>query len=90
MTCGSMHSRNRRAGILIGQGHTPEAAGENRRHGGGVFGRPAAWQLAQQNGVEMPITEQCYRVCYEGQDPKEALRALMGRPKKQESESAWI
>ena len=90
VTCGSMHSRNRRAGILIGQGHTPEAAGKIVGTVEGYLAARAAWQLAQQNGVEMPITEQCYRVCYEGQDPKEALRALMGRPKKQESESAWI
>ena len=90
VTCGSMHSRNRRAGILIGQGHTPEAAVKIVGTVEGYLAARAAWQLAQQNGVEMPITEQCYRVCYEGQDPKEALRALMGRPKKQESESAWI
>ena len=90
VTCGSMHSRNRRAGILIGQGHTPEAAVKIVGTVEGYLAARAAWQLAQQNGVEMPITEQCYRVCYEGQDPKEALRALMGRPKKQESESAWL
>lgn len=34
----------------------------------------------------MPITEQCYRVCYEGQPPKEAIRSLMGRPKRHETE----
>ena len=90
VTCGSMHSRNRRAGILIGQGHTPEAVVKIVGTVEGSLAARAAWQLAQQTGVEMPITEQCYRVCYEGQDPKEALRALMGRPKKQESESAWI
>ena len=90
VTCGSMHSRNRRAGILIGQGHTPEAAVKIVGTVEGYLAARAAWQLAQQSGVEMPITEQCYRVCYEGQDPKEALRALMGRPKRQESESAWI
>ena len=90
VTCGSMHSRNRRAGILIGPGHTPEAAVKIVGTVEGYLAARAAWQLAQQNGVEMPITEQCYRVCYKGQDPKEALRALMGRPKKQESESAWI
>lgn len=86
----AQHSRNRRAGILIGQGHTPEAAVKIVGTVEGYLAARAAWQLAQQNGVEMPITEQCYRVCYKGQDPKEALRALMGRPKKQESESAWI
>lgn len=67
VTCGSMHSRNRRAGILIGQGHTPEAAVKIVGTVEGYLAARAAWQLAQQNGVEMPITEQCYRVCYEGQ-----------------------
>lgn len=89
VTCGSMHSRNRRAGILIGQGHTPEEAVRTVGTVEGYLAARAAWNLAQQTGVDMPITEQCYRVCYEGQNPKAALRELMGRPRKHESEAKW-
>lgn len=90
VTCGSMHSRNRRAGILIGQGHTPEEAVRTVGTVEGYLAARAAWNLAQQTGVDMPITEQCYRVCYEGQSPKAALRELMGRPRKHESEAKWV
>ncbi len=90
VTCGSMHSRNRRAGILIGQGRTPEEAVRLVGTVEGYLAARAAWTLAQQQGVDMPITEQCYRVCYEGQDPKTALRALMERPKKHEGETSWL
>ena len=55
-----------------------------------ILAARAAWQLAQQNGVEMPITEQCYRVCYEGQPPEDAIRLLMGRPKRHEGERPWL
>lgn len=89
VTCGSMHSRNRRAGILIGQGHTPAEAVELVGTVEGYFAARAVWELAQQQGVDMPITEQCYRVCYEGQPPLEAIRQLMQRPKKHESEATW-
>lgn len=90
VTCGSMHSRNRRAGILIGQGIPPEDAVRTVGTVEGYLAARAAWSLAQQAGVDMPITEQCYRVCYEGQSPKAALYALMGRPKKHESETGWM
>ena len=90
VTCGSMHSRNRRAGILIGQGRTPEEAVKLVGTVEGYLAARAAWHLAQREGVEMPITEQCYRVCYQGQNPQDAIHALMGRPKKHESEIPWL
>ena len=90
VTCGSMHSRNRRAGILIGQGHSPEDAVRIVGTVEGYLAARTVWHLAEREGVDMPITEQCYRVCYEGQHPRTAIRALMGRPKKHESESAWL
>lgn len=90
VTCGSMHSRNRRAGILIGQGLPPEEAVKTVGTVEGYLAARAAWFLSRKMGVEMPITEQCYRVCYEGQNPKDALIALMSRPKKQESETGWM
>lgn len=90
VTCGSMHSRNRRAGILIGQGVPVEEA---IRRVGTVEGyctvRPA-YALAQQRGVEMPILEQCYRICYEGQEPRLSVAELFGRPLCYESEKTWI
>ncbi len=89
VTCGSLHSRNRRAGILIGQGRSPEEA---VRQVGTVEGYHAArsgWELAQLMGVEMPITEQCYAVCYRGQEPREAIARLMERPRRHETETGW-
>ena len=90
VTCGSMHSRNRRAGILIGQGVSPAEAVRQVGTVEGYLAAGAAWKLAQREGVSMPITEQCYRVCYEGQSPEEAIHALMGRPKRHEGEHPWL
>lgn len=90
VTCGSMHSRNRRAGILIGQGQTPRQAIETVGTVEGYLAARTAYELSRKMGVEMPITEQCYRICYEDQNPKAALEALMKRPKRHESESGWL
>ncbi len=90
VTCGSMHSRNLRAGILIGRG-TPVA--DTIRQVGTVEGylaAKAAWELARANGVDMPITEQCYYVCYEGKDPRQAVSDLMERPVGAEDEPLWM
>ncbi len=86
VTCTSMHSRNRRAGILIGQGVSPEEAVKQVGTVEGYFCTRAAYELAKQTGVVMPITEQCYKVLFEGVDPHAALRVLMERPKKHENE----
>ncbi len=86
VTCTSMHSRNRRAGILIGEGTSPEDAVKKVGTVEGYFCTKAAYELAQKHGVSMPITEQCYRVLFEGLDPHKALRVLMTRPKKHETE----
>ena len=85
VTCGSMHSRNRRAGILIGQGETPEHAVASVGTVEGYLVCTTAMKLAQEQGVEMPITEACYRVCYEGMAPRDAIEMLMRRPKKHEN-----
>ena len=89
VTCGSLHSRNRRAGILIGQGHTPEEAVRLVGTVEGYHAALAGHELARAIGVEMPITEQCYAVCYEGQSPRVALRQLMERPRRHETETPW-
>lgn len=89
VTCTSMHSRNRRAGILIGQGlSTQEAMKQVGAVVEGYFAAAAAWQLAEKCGVEMPITQAAYAVLYEGRDPREAINRLMQRQKTSEVEGA--
>lgn len=90
VTCGSMHSRNRRAGILIGKGQAPARAIEAVGTVEGYHAARTAWELAQKMRVDMPITERCYRVCYEGESPAKAIAELMERPKKHESEQFWL
>ena len=86
-----MHSRNRRAGILIGQGKTAqEAIDEVGMTVEGYTAAKCAWELAQRAGVEMPIIREVYAVLYEGKRPDAAIRDLMGRPKRHESEVIWL
>ena len=80
VTCGSMHSRNLRAGILIGRGETVENAVRQVGTVEGYLAARAAWELACRHKVDMPIVEHCYRVCYEGMNPRTALAQLMERP----------
>lgn len=91
VTCTSRHSRNRRAGILIGQGCS---AGEAVEKVGstveGYFAADAAYQLAQRLGVEMPIIRQVHQVLHEGKTPRQAISDLMERPKRHESEVIWL
>ena len=90
VTCTSMHSRNRRAGILIGQGKTPqEAMEEVGAVVEGYYAAANARTLAQKAGVEMPIAQAAYEVLYEGRDPKLVVIDLMGRAKRSELEESW-
>lgn len=84
VTCTSMHSRNRRAGILIGQGVSPEEAVERVGTVEGYHCCKTAYELSKKLGVELPITEQLYEVLFRGGDVKAALDALMSRPQKYE------
>lgn len=87
VTCASMHSRNRRAGILIGQGYTmEEAMAEVKMVVEGVYSAKAALQLANKYQVELPIIEQVYNVLFEGASPRAAVDILMGRERKSEIE----
>ncbi|MBC7106492.1 MAG: NAD(P)H-dependent glycerol-3-phosphate dehydrogenase [Firmicutes bacterium] len=87
VTCTSMHSRNRRAGMAIGRGATLEQAlGEVRMVVEGVRTTVAARRLAARHSVSMPITEQIYRVLFEGLPPEAAVANLMTRTRTQEME----
>ncbi|HOB21079.1 MAG TPA: NAD(P)H-dependent glycerol-3-phosphate dehydrogenase [Candidatus Atribacteria bacterium] len=87
VTCTSMHSRNRRAGIMLGQGksldETLKAIGMVVE---GVKTCEAAYKLSMKMGIEMPITEQLYRILYDNKDPASAVSELMMRSKTHESE----
>ena len=91
VTCSSQHSRNRRCGILIGQGVPPVQAVE--QIGMTVEGYPctkAAYELAKKHRIYMPIVDEAYSVLYGGREPQEAIRNLMDRPKRHESETIWL
>ena len=92
VTCCSMHSRNRRAGILIGQGKgVQEAMQEVGAVVEGYYAAKSAYALGQRQGIEMPITEAAYKVLYEGADVAKTFSGLMSRARKAESEDAgWL
>lgn len=90
VTCTSMHSRNRRAGILIGQGISPEEAVEKVGTVEGYYCCKTAYALSRRLNVEMPITEQLNNVLFCGGDVRLALEKLMGRPQKHEEEKNQI
>ncbi len=91
VTCASMHSRNRRAGILIGKGYTmEEAMAEVKMVVEGVYSAKAALSLAKKYGVQIPIIEQVNQVLFEGKAADEAVKDLMLRDKKLEhSDLPW-
>lgn len=83
VTCASMHSRNRRAGILIGQGKSmEEAMDEVKMVVEGVYSAKAAMKLAEKYQVQLPIIEQVNLVLFEGKPAGEAVKDLMLRDKK--------
>ena len=92
VTCTSQHSRNNRAGILIGQGLTPtEAMEQVGAVVEGYYAAKSAWELCQKQQVEMPIIHAAYQALYEGVDPRKAISALLLRQRKAESEDAgWL
>ena len=91
VTCTSMHSRNRRCGILIGKGTPAEqAVKEIGAVVEGYYAAATARALAQKAGVEMPITEAAYQVLYHGKDPHVVIVELMTRERKHELEDSWV
>ena len=86
VTCTSMHSRNRRAGILLGQGKSLEETLESvHMVVEGVNTATAAYEMANKYGVEMPIVEEAYNILYNGKNAKEAVLRLMTREKREEA-----
>lgn len=82
VTCASMHSRNRRAGILIGQGRSmEEAMQEVKMVVEGVYSAKAALALSKKYQIDMPIIEQVNQVLFEGKQAADAVRDLMMRDK---------
>lgn len=92
VTCTSMHSRNRHAGILIGKGASPQVAME--KVGAvveGYYAAKSAYELSRRQGVDMPIVNAAYAVLYQNADAREVVRALLLRSRKAESEDAgWL
>lgn len=88
VTCTSMLSRNRRAGILIGKGKSvDDAIEEVGMVVEGIKTTKSAYELAKRYKVDMPITEELYGVLYEGKSVIESVPNLMGRDKKKEMEN---
>lgn len=86
VTCASMHSRNRRAGILMGKGYTmEEAMKEVNMVVEGVYSAKAAKALAKQYNVSMPIVEQVNAVLFDGKPARESVTELMLRDKRIEN-----
>lgn len=85
VTCTSMHSRNRRTGIQIGQGKSMDEACANvGMVVEGVKACKAFYEFKEKLGVEMPITDMLYKVLFEGKDPRSTVADLMLRDKKHE------
>ena len=86
VTCASVHSRNRKAGFLMGQGKPmKEAMEEVHQVVEGVYSARAGKALAEKYGVEMPIIEAVNRVLFDGEDPRKAVNELMVRSRKDET-----
>ena len=85
VTCASKHSRNRKAGYLMGKGYTMrEAMDEVKMVVEGVYSAKAALGLAEKYGVEMPIIAEVNKVLFEDKSAADAVNELMQRMKKDE------
>ena len=91
VTCASVHSRNRKAGYLMGKGYTmQEAMDEVKMVVEGVYSAKAAMGLARKYDVSMPIIEQVNQILFEDKPASEAVKDLMLRDRKIEnSEIPW-
>ena len=91
VTCCSMHSRNHRCGILIGEGKSPkEAMDQVGAVVEGYYAAASAHDLAQKTGVDMPIAEAAYQSLYEGLNARDAIDQLMVRSRRRETDTNWL
>ncbi len=91
VTCTSMHSRNRRAGILIGKGKsTEEALAEVGMVVEGISATKPAYKLSIKYNITMPIVTEAYKILFESKSPKKAVYELMGREKKDEMQEEEV
>ena len=91
VTCTSMHSRNRRAGILIGHGATAqEAMDQVGAVVEGYYAARSGMELGQKAGIELPIVSAAYDILYNGADPRVLSQALMTREKRHELENPGL
>jgi glycerol-3-phosphate dehydrogenase (NAD(P)+) len=87
VTCTSMHSRNRRAGIAIGQGKSlEEVLGGTRMVVEGIRTTKSAYQLAQKKQIEMPITQEIYNLLFKNANIRDSVMNLTTRSKTHEME----
>lgn len=91
VTCMSEHSRNNRFGNLVGSGVPVKEALETVGTVEGYYAVEIAMSLAREHGIEMPITEECYDVLYNGASAMEGIHNLMTRPgRREEDEPVWL
>jgi len=86
VTCTSKHSRNRRAGVLIGKGISPEEAVNQVGTVEGYYCCKVAYEISRKMNIEMPITEQLNNILFNKGNVKDSLSNLMGRPHRHEVE----
>lgn len=89
VTCTSQHSRNHRAGLLIGKGEEVQKAVEKVGTVEGYVCCKITNMLSEKMNVQMPIIQQLYKVCFCGVPTYDAVKNLMTRPKKEEKEPFW-
>ncbi|NOS89667.1 MAG: NAD(P)H-dependent glycerol-3-phosphate dehydrogenase, partial [Methylococcaceae bacterium] len=86
LTCTDNQSRNRRFGLALGLGQDRHTAiADIAQEIEGISAAKETFLLAQKHGIDMPITEQTYKVLYEGLDPRTAVHNLLAREQKAES-----
>lgn len=91
VTCTSLHSRNKKAGLLIGKGmKVREALKTVNKTVEGYFATKTVYELAKKEKINMPITEQLYKILYEKKEIKSSIEALMNRSAKNENEILFV
>lgn len=90
VTCTSLHSRNYRAGFLIGEGTPAADAVAQVGTVEGYISAQVAYRLAQEHGVDTPIIAEIVDICYNNSNPKDSISALMSRDTKHERELFWM